>query len=88
MTDDLNAMSVYAIMTRWPCTMRAFIDLGLHCVGCPIGNFHTVADAISAHGDHAVGLLAAIRLSISQDGSNPADQAEPHPRSAIDYGGP
>jgi hybrid cluster-associated redox disulfide protein len=44
---------VDAIMTRWPVTIRVFLTHGMHCVGCPIGGFHSLADAAEAHGmDH------------------------------------
>ena len=37
------------VMRRWPATIRVFLDTRFHCVGCPIGCFHTVADACREH---------------------------------------
>ncbi|MFO1151566.1 MAG: DUF1858 domain-containing protein [Alsobacter sp.] len=37
------------VMRRWPATIRVFLDTKFHCVGCPIGCFHTVADACREH---------------------------------------
>ena len=42
-------MSVDEIMRRWPATIRVMIRNGMLCVGCPIGTFHTVAEACVAH---------------------------------------
>ena len=43
-------MTVDEIMRRWPATIRLFLRHGMVCVGCPIGIFHTIADACDAHG--------------------------------------
>jgi hybrid cluster-associated redox disulfide protein len=50
MDDALRDISVSEIMRRWPGTIRVFLDLHLYCVGCPIGVFHTLADAADEHG--------------------------------------
>lgn len=42
-------MTVDEIMRRWPATIRVMIRNRMLCVGCPIGIFHTVADACDAH---------------------------------------
>jgi len=42
-------MPVDEIMRRWPATIRVMIRYGMLCVGCPIGSFHTVAEACFAH---------------------------------------
>lgn len=46
----LDDLSVEAIMTRWPATVRVFLDYRMLCVGCPISGFHTLTDAASEHG--------------------------------------
>ena len=43
-------MPVDEIMRRWPATIGVVIGHGMLCVGCPIGAFHTVADACREHG--------------------------------------
>jgi hybrid cluster-associated redox disulfide protein len=60
----LEAMSVGAIMKRWPRTARVFIDGGFHCVGCPIAGFHRIADAAREHGYPEEVLAAALRLAV------------------------
>lgn len=47
--EQLANMSVDAIMRRWPATIPVFIRAGMHCVGCPVGGFHTLAEARKAH---------------------------------------
>lgn len=47
---DLDEMSVSDIMRYWPSTVRVFLDRGMLCVGCPIGGFHTLANAAYEHG--------------------------------------
>lgn len=42
-------MTVDEIMRRWPSTIRIFMRHDMLCVGCPIGTFHNVKDACSAH---------------------------------------
>jgi hybrid cluster-associated redox disulfide protein len=42
-------MTVDEIMRRWPVTIRVLIHNRMLCIGCPIGIFHTVADACNAH---------------------------------------
>ena len=58
-------MSVDEIMRRWPASIRVMIRHRMLCIGCPIGIFHTVADAAAAHSiDEATisdELLAAVR---------------------------
>jgi hybrid cluster-associated redox disulfide protein len=42
--------TVDEIMNRCPETIRVFLDYRMRCVGCPIGCFHTIADAAREHG--------------------------------------
>ena len=42
-------MTIDEIMRRWPMTIRVVMRHRMLCIGCPIGIFHTVADACHAH---------------------------------------
>ena len=42
-------MTVDEIMRRWPETIRVFMRHQMLCIGCPIGDFHTVPEACEAH---------------------------------------
>jgi len=55
------ASLVDEVMRRHPATIEVFVRLHLHCIGCPIGTFHTVADAAREHGLDAQMLLDELR---------------------------
>jgi hybrid cluster-associated redox disulfide protein len=54
------------VMRRWPMTIRAFLKHRMHCVGCPIACFHTLADACREHGVDQTEFLADLRVIIAQ----------------------
>jgi hybrid cluster-associated redox disulfide protein len=35
-------MTVDQVMSRWPASIRVFMDFRMGCVGCPIATFHSV----------------------------------------------
>ena len=43
--EAFSDLCVAEIMNRWPATIAVFIDFNMHCIGCPIGAFHTLVDA-------------------------------------------
>ena len=64
---ELSDTPVSEIMHRWPCTLRVFIDRHLHCIGCPIGDFHTLSDAAIEHGLSAGDLCVEVAAAIVED---------------------
>lgn len=52
------------VMRRWPMTIRVFLNHRMHCVGCPITCFHTVADACREHDIDQVKFLAELSAII------------------------
>lgn len=78
-------MTLDEIMRRWPATMRVMIHHRMLCIGCPIGIFHTVADAAAAHAlDEAAltaELLAAMRAVPSTDDPSAFEPNAPRPES-------
>lgn len=64
---DYSDLPVSEIMRRWPSTIGVFIDYGMHCIGCPIGMFHTLVDAAYEHGLTADALAAEIGAAIAAD---------------------
>jgi hybrid cluster-associated redox disulfide protein len=42
-------LSVDHLMRTWPELVSVFVRRRMLCVGCPIGPFHTVADACREH---------------------------------------
>ena len=65
MATGIEGMDVSAIMRRWPVTIGVFIDLGMHCVGCPVGGFTTPAEAAAEHGLPPERLIAELAAAIA-----------------------
>lgn len=63
---DICDTPVSEIMHRWPGTLRVFIDRHLHCIGCPIGDFHTLSDAAIEHGLLAEDLCLEVTAAIAE----------------------
>ncbi|WP_367118884.1 DUF1858 domain-containing protein [Mesorhizobium sp.] len=42
-------MVVDEIMRKWPATVAVVLRYKMLCIGCPIGTFHTVAEACREH---------------------------------------
>ncbi len=78
--EAVSDLTVGEIMHRWPSTIGVFIDLQLHCIGCPIGAFHTLTDAAHEHGVSIENLLAEISVAI--DGDTRAGPARRRRRSS------
>ena len=54
-------MTVDQLMTRWPASIRVFMDFRLGCVGCPIATFHSVEEASREHNIDGGAFLAALQ---------------------------
>lgn len=87
MREQLDGFSLEAIMTRWPATIRVFIDWRLHCVGCPIADLHFIADSALEHGFEPAALEQALGIAIAT-GASPAGSPRSHRRSAAGDGDP
>lgn len=79
--ESFSDLRVSEIMTRWPQTIRVFIDLKMHCVGCPIGVFHTLVDAAEEHALDLDRLVAEIAAAI--DGETTAGPERDRRRSTL-----
>lgn len=66
-TPEIATMSLAEIMSRWPPTIRVFLDRRMHCVGCPIAPFHLVADAADEQGLSYAVLLAELEARAGLD---------------------
>jgi hybrid cluster-associated redox disulfide protein len=54
-------MMVDQVRSRWPATIRVFLDFKMGCVGCPIAAFHSVDDAWAEHLVDAAAFLRALQ---------------------------
>jgi hybrid cluster-associated redox disulfide protein len=68
---DIATLSLAEIMSRWPPTIRIFLDRRMHCVGCPIAPFHTVVDAAEEHGLSYDVLLGELEARAGRDEGRP-----------------
>jgi len=68
MGEQLDRLSLEAIMTRWPQTIRVFIEWRLHCVGCPIADLHFITDSALEHGYEPDALARALADAIASPG--------------------
>ena len=64
--EDFSELCVGDIMQRWPATLGVFIDLHMHCIGCPIAKFHTLSDAADEHGLPLELLVSEISAAIDE----------------------
>jgi hybrid cluster-associated redox disulfide protein len=61
---DIDAATlVDALMRQRPETIGVFLRRKLHCVGCPLGQFHTIEEAAREHGLEPTALLADLRVT-------------------------
>lgn len=68
-------MPVDEIMRRWPATIRVMIRHRMLCIGCPIGIFHTVADAAAAHAIDEAAFSAELLAAMRSDPSTGSPSA-------------
>ncbi|MBI2604679.1 MAG: DUF1858 domain-containing protein [Deltaproteobacteria bacterium] len=47
---QLSKLSVAKILSKWPALAHYFNQRRLHCVGCPMAAFETLADVASEYG--------------------------------------
>ena len=62
------ATIVEQVVTRHPATVPVFLRWRMHCVGCPIARFETIAEACRVYGRPVDRLLAELHAAAS--GSN------------------
>ena len=61
-------MPVEEVMRCFPCTIAVFLRYRMHCVGCAMGTFHSVADAAHEYALEAPRLLAELRGAVAEAG--------------------
>lgn len=76
-------LTVDTVMTRWPATIRVFLDRRMLCVGCAVGGLHTLREAAAAHDLPLAELMAELLAATEPDTSlidpPPAVAADGHP---------
>ncbi|WP_246707365.1 DUF1858 domain-containing protein [Mesorhizobium sp. NZP2077] len=74
-------MSVDDVMRKWPASIAVLIRHGMHCVGCHIAPFHSIAEACQDHrideGEFLKGLESAVaRGPVSRLDAPPASPGD------------
>ena len=55
---------VEEILDRFPLTAKVFFSRGMHCVGCPIARFETLAEVCQIYRQGLDGLLADLNAAV------------------------
>jgi hybrid cluster-associated redox disulfide protein len=55
--------TVDEVVSRFPRTARVFIRRRMHCIGCEVSRFETIADACQIYGQPAERFLAELRAA-------------------------
>jgi len=66
-TESISGTSVVDdVVTRFPSTTRVFVDRRMHCVGCEVSRFETLAGAAGIYQQPIEPLLADLRAAAGQ----------------------
>lgn len=52
------------VLDRYPKTAQFFLDMGMHCLGCPASRGETIEQACAVHGADCEDLLSKINAAI------------------------
>ena len=74
-------MLIDDVMRTWPATIRVVMRRRMLCIGCPIGVFHTVADACRAHEVDLEGFLDELTAAVPGAGELTFAGGSPPPAS-------
>lgn len=53
------------VLDRYPATAEYFLEIGMHCLGCPSARGETIAEACQVHGTNADELIRKINAAIA-----------------------
>jgi len=76
MADKITGeMSIMEIVQKYPETVPVFMKHGLHCLGCAIAQFETLAEGAAAHRMDLVALLKDLNEVASKATPKKANKA-------------
>lgn len=64
MTKITADMLVGEVLDAKPELAKYFLEIGMHCLGCPMSRGESIADACSAHGQDVNALLEKLNANI------------------------
>lgn len=65
MTIDKNSI-IGDVLDSYPETAEFFMEIGMHCLGCPHSRGESIEEACYVHGTDADKLIAKIKAAIGQ----------------------
>lgn len=54
------------VLDKYPATAPLFLQMGMHCLGCPASRGESIAEACMVHGADPDALIAAINKAIGE----------------------
>jgi hybrid cluster-associated redox disulfide protein len=66
MTKITADMLVGDVLDAQPQLAQYFLEIGMHCLGCPMSRGESIADACSAHGQNADELLKKLNDALAK----------------------
>lgn len=58
-------MTVGQVLKLYPQTAQIFVELGMHCLGCPSSTMESIAGAAMTHGRNVDELVAQLNKAIA-----------------------
>ena len=65
MTKITADMLVGEVLDAHPELAKYFLEIGMHCLGCPMSRGESIKDACSAHGQDANALLEKLNAALA-----------------------
>ncbi len=65
--------TVDALLDRFPRAAAVFVARRMHCVGCPLARFETIADACAVYRQPIEAMLADLRRSVCPGHGQPLE---------------
>ncbi|GAB6152445.1 DUF1858 domain-containing protein [Desulfosporosinus burensis] len=59
-------MTVGQVLRSYPQTVQVFLELGMHCLGCPSSTMESIEGAALTHGKNADELVAKLNKAIAE----------------------
>lgn len=57
--------TVAEVLDAWPQTIRVFLDHRMHCVGCAMAGFDTIAEAVANYGGALEPFVAELTRAVA-----------------------
>jgi hybrid cluster-associated redox disulfide protein len=73
------AARIEHVVTRYPATVSVFLRWRMHCVGCPIARFETIADACRIYRRPADRLVAELQAAAADRNGGRERPTREHP---------